>query len=286
MAELNADAAVVDPHAAFACSPLAALGSLWRHRRLIARMTRREVLGRYQGSLLGLAWSFFNPLLMLAVYTFVFSVVFKARWGEPQDGGRVGFALILFVGMIIHGIFAEVVNRAPGLLPGNPNLVRKVVFPLEILPAVSLGAAGFHALVSLGVLTLAFVAAYGPPPPTSLYLPLVLAPLLLLTLGTAWAFASLGVFVRDIGQGVGIATTVLLFLSPVFYPASALPPEYRPWLEANPLGFIIEQARAVLFWGRAPDWPRLGLHLFGAAAVAQLGFAWFQKTRKGFADVL
>lgn len=285
MAEMSA-AAAVDPHAPPPLSPLAAVSGLWRHRRLIVRMTRREVAGRYRGSVFGLAWSFFNPLLMLAVYTFVFSVVFKARWGAPEEGGKVGFALILFVGMIVHGIFAEVVNRAPGLLPGNANYVRKVVFPLEILPAVSLGAALFHALVSVGVLLLAFILANGPPPWTAVCLPLVFLPLLLLSLGAGWFFAALGVFVRDIGQGIGIATTVLLFVSPVFYPASALPAEFRPWMAANPLSFIIEQARGVLFWGQLPDWPRLALHCLGAAAVAQLGFVWFQKTRKGFSDVL
>jgi lipopolysaccharide transport system permease protein len=276
----------MNPHAAQPTSLLALVLSLWRNRQLIAQMTRRDVAGRYKGSALGLAWSFFNPVFMLVVYTFVFSVVFKARWGVGVEETKTQFAVVLFVGLIVHGLFAEVLNRAPGLILGNVNYVKKVVFPLEILPAVSMGAALFHSLVSLLVLFIAFVIFNGYLHWTAIFTPLVLLPLVIFTLGLAWILASLGVFIRDVGQTIGMLTTVVLFVSPVFFPVTALPERFRPWMMANPLTFIIEQAREVLIWGHLPNWAGLGLYTLVATAVAWAGYAWFQKTRKGFADVL
>jgi lipopolysaccharide transport system permease protein len=276
----------MNPHAAQPASPAALAASLWRNRGLIARLTRREVVGRYRGSVLGLAWSFFHPLLMLAVYTFVFSVVFESRWGPEGEAGKGQFAVVLFVGMIVHGLFAEVVNRAPLLILSNPGYVKKVVFPLEILPVVATGAALFHSLASLAVLLAAFALFNGFLRWTAIFMPLVLLPLLMVTLGIAWTMASLGVFLRDAGQAIGIVTVVMLFLSPVFYPVAALPEAFRPWLLANPLTFIIEQAREVLIWGRLPDFAGLGLYGLAAIAIAWAGYACFQKARRGFADVL
>jgi len=186
----------------------------------------------------------------------------------------------------VQGLFAEVLNRAPGLVLGNVNYVKKVVFPLEVLPVVSLGAALFHSLINLFVLLAAFVLFNGYVHWTALFAPLVLFPLIVATLGFAWILASLGVFIRDVGQTIGIIMTVSMFLSPVFYPITAVPEEYRLWIMANPLTFIIEQAREVLIWGRLPDWGGLAIYLLAALGVAGIGFAWFQKTRKGFADVL
>lgn len=265
-----------------------ALGnSLWRNRQLIAQLTQREVVGRYRGSVLGLAWSFFNPVFMLTVYTFVFSEIFKTRWSDAAaDDSKTQFALVLFVGMIVLGLFSEVVNRAPGLIVANVNYVKKVVFPLEILPVVALGAALFHGLISLGVLLAAFALFNGTLHWTVLFAPLVLLPLVIVTLGLAWMLAALGVFLRDVGQTVGLLTTVLTFLSPVFYPVSAVPERFRPFIMANPLTFIIEQARDVLVWGRLPHWTGLCIYTLAACATAWAGFAWFQKTRRGFADVL
>ena len=276
----------INPHAAKPTSLMALAKSLWRNRQLIAQMTRREVTGRYKGSVMGLAWSFFNPVFMLTVYTFVFSVVFKARWGVGGEESKTQFALVLFVGLIVHGLLAEVLNRAPGLILSNGNYVKKVVFPLEILPVVSMGAALFHSLISLGVLLIAFVLFNGYLHWTVVLAPLVLLPLAILTMGLAWMLASLGVFLRDVGQTIGIITTVMLFLAPVFYPVSAVPERLRPIIMANPLSFIIKQAREVLIWGHLPDWIGLGLYTLAATAIAWVGYAWFQKTRKGFADVL
>ena len=276
----------MNPHQANPATPVAMFTSLWRNRGLIWQMTRRDVMGRYRGSVMGLAWSFFNPVLMLIVYTFVFSVVFKARWSVGGEESKAGFAIVLFVGMIVHGIFAECVNRAPGLILSNVNYVKKVVFPLEILPWVAMGSALFYGLVSVIVLMLAQLVVNQSFPWTSVLFPLVFLPLIFASMGFTWFLAALGVFVRDVGQVTGVFTTVLLFLSPVFYPVSALPEKYQGWLQLNPLTLIIEESRKVLIFGSLPDWPSLGVALLAGLAIAATGFWWFQKTRKGFADVL
>ena len=275
----------MNPHAAHPASPASMLRSLWGNRELIVQMARREVIGRYKGSLMGLMWSFLNPVFMLAVYSFVFSVAFKARWSGGNES-QTQFAVVLFSGMIVHALFAEVLNRAPGIVLGNVNYVKKVVFPLEILTVVSLCAALFHALVSLLVLLVAFSMMNGFIHWTMIFAPLVLLPLMILSLGFGWMLSSLGVFVRDIGQLIVVLTSALMFLSPVFYPVSALPETVQPWLQLNPLTFIIEQTREVLIWGRLPDWKGLTIYFVGASIFAWLGYFWFQKTRKGFADVL
>ncbi|MEC5216761.1 lipopolysaccharide transport system permease protein [Actimicrobium sp. GrIS 1.19] len=275
----------INPHAAHPTSLAALVGGLWRNRQLISQLIKREVVGRYKGSAMGLTWSFFNPVFMLVVYTFVFSEIFKSRWGGPEES-KTQFAVALFVGMIVLNLFSEVLNRAPGLILSNVNYVKKVVFPIEILPVVAMGATLFHSLISLCVLGMAFMLFNGYLNWTIVFTPLVFAPLIILATGLAWMLASLGVFLRDVGQTISILTTVLMFLSPVFYPVTAVPERFRPFIMANPLTFIIEQARNVLIWGRQPDWIGLATYLVVAVGVAWLGFVWFQKTRKGFADVL
>lgn len=259
--------------------------SLWRNRDLVKQMVKREVVGRYRGSFMGILWSFFYPVFMLAVYTFVFSVVFKARWNAGSDS-KTEFALVLFAGLIVFNLFAECINRAPGLILSNTNYVKKVVFPLETLPLVTLGSALFHALISLGVWLIAYFIFFGTPHSTGLLFPLILLPLLLIIMGLSWGLASLGVYLRDVSQFIGIVTTVMMFISPLFYPTSALPEKYRHLLMLNPLTPVIELVRDVLFWGKVPNFIILTVYLFCAALIAWLGFAWFQKTRKGFADVL
>lgn len=266
-------------------SPWSMVRSLWSNRNLIAQLTRREVISRYRGSVIGLAWSFFNPLLMLAVYTFFFSVVFQARWGG-EGATKSEFAIFLFCGILVHGLFAECINRAPTLILANVNYVKRVVFPLDILPWVAMGSALFHAAVSLIVLLIAQVALKHSITYSALLFPVVLLPLILMSMGVAWIFAAIGVFVRDIGQITVVLTTVLLFLSPVFYPITAMPERYRPWIEANPLTFIIEQARVVLILGGSPNWLLLGKYTVGGLAVAMAGYWVFQRMRRGFADVL
>jgi lipopolysaccharide transport system permease protein len=278
----------MNPHAHHPGTPVALASSLAKHASLIRQMARRDAVGRYKGSILGLAWSFFHPLLMLAVYTVVFGVIFRARWGSGPStpSSNIDFALILFVGMIVHGLFAEVLNRAPGLILANSNYVRRVVFPLEILVPVSLLSALLHTSISLLILAVALLLHHGSIPTTAVLLPVVMLPLLVLTLGLGWFLASLGVYVRDIGHIVGVVTTVLLFLSPMFYPIEAVPEGFRTAIRMNPLTLIMEQCREVLIWGRGPDWGALGLYLLGSLAIAFAGYWWFQSTRKGFADVL
>jgi len=266
--------------------PFEPFRSVWKHRSLIWEMGKREVIGRYRGSIFGLAWSFFNPIVMLVVYTFVFSVAFKARWGVAEEGGQVDFAIVLFVGLMVHGLFSECINRAPGLILSNVNYVKKVVFPLEILPWVGLGSAFFRTCVSLLVLLTASFILYLHLPWTVILFPLVILPLLTFILGVAWFLAATGVFIRDIGQTTGIITTAMLFLAPVFYQRSALPDKYQQFLLLNPLTFIIEEARQVLLFGQMPDWSGLGIYSVISVFVAWVGFWWFQKTRKGFADVI
>lgn len=269
----------------FSATPRALIASLWRHRDLIKSFVQRDVLGRYRGSFMGILWSFLNPLFMLVVYTFVFSVIFKARWGTGSDS-KTEFALILFAGLMVFSLFAECVNRAPGVILSNPNYVKKVVFPLEVLPWVNLGSALFHGAISLSVWMIAYIVFFGVPHLTALYLPFILLPLIFFIMGLSWALASLGVYLRDAAQFVGIVTSTLMFLSPIFYPVTAIPERYRGVLYLNPLTPAIEQVRDALYWGKAPDFAVLGIYLVITAFVAWLGFAWFQKTRKGFADVL
>lgn len=259
-------------------------GSLWKHRSLIAQMTRREVVGRYRGSVMGLLWTLLYPLLMLAVYTFVFSVVFQARWGGSDSQSE--FAAMVFTGMIVHGVFAEALNKAPQLVISNANFVKKVVFPLEVLSWVSMGSALFHAAISTAVLLAFRLLVDGNIPLTALLFPVVVLPLLLLAMGVSWFLASLGVYLRDVGQVTGVLTTILLFLSPVFYPVSALPQAYRDLIALNPLTPAITHARDTLLMGRVPDWTQWGFALAVGLVASWLGLAWFQRTRRGFADVI
>lgn len=269
----------------FSISPGEMIASFWRNRSLITTMVKREVAGRYRGSVMGIAWSFFNPLLMLVIYTFVFSVIFKARWGIAHES-KTDFAIILFVGLIVHGLFAECVNRAPGLILSNVNYVKKVIFPLEILPWVTFGSTLFHTTINLVVLLSAQLILARQMPWTVIIFPLILLPLVFATMGFAWFLAALGVYVRDIGQVTGMFTTVLMFASAVFYPISALPGPYQIWLQWNPLAFIIEEGRKSLIFGQLPDIGRWGIMLAAGMLIGWAGFAWFQRTRRGFADVL
>ena len=269
----------------FSAHPSAMVLSLWRNRDLVRTLAVREVMGRYRGTFMGILWSFINPIFMLSVYTFVFSVVFKARWNSGNES-RTEFALVLFAGLIVFGLFSECVGRAPGIILANVNYVKKVVFPLEVLPWVSLGSALFHMGISLFVWLIAHFFLFGFPPVTALWLPAVWFPLAMFVMGVSWGLASLGVFLRDISQFIGLLITTLMFLSPIFYPATALPEGYRHLLYLNPLTPAIEMTRDVLFWGKVPDLILLSIYTMCSIFIAWLGFAWFQKTRKGFADVL
>lgn len=267
-------------------SPASLVRSALSHRHLILQLAQRDVLGRYRGSALGVVWSLVHPILMLTVYTFVFSVVFGTRWPGAAPDDRLHFAIVLFAGMIVFGVFSECVGKAPTLVVSQPNFVKKVVFPLEVMPWVPLLASLFHAAISFVVLFTLLLVARGGLHWTIIFLPLVFLPLAFLCLGLGWILASLGVFLRDIGQMVGVAVTALMFLSPLFYPSSALPERLRWVMEINPLAFPIEQAREVVVVGNLPNWAGLVAYSVAGAVVMWLGYAWFQRTRSGFADVL
>lgn len=234
---------------------------------------------------MGWAWSVITPLLTLAVYTIVFRNVFSVKW-TGGDGTSVEFAVLIFIGMTVFGFFSECVTRAPLLITSNVNYVKKIVFPLEILPWVSLGVAAFHALVSLMVLLVFYAVVVGLPHWTVVLYPLVFAPLLLLTMGLSWIFSAIGVYFRDMGHIIGSLLLPLMFLTPIFYPISALPGELRGVIALNPLASVIENARLVLYWGQLPELMPLVAAIVATGVFAFLGLCFFQKSREGFADVL
>lgn len=255
------------------------------HSHLLRQLVQRELSGRYKGSLLGFLWALLNPILLLVVYGFFFGVVFQGRWGDAHLTTD-NLAINLFAGMIVHSFLAEVLTRSPQLILGHVNYVKKVVFPLELLPLALLGSVLAHFAVAFLVLLLFLPFVHGLPAPTVLLVPLVIAPLAVLSLGIAWLLAAAGVYLRDIGQLMGFFSTALLFMAPVFYPLTALPEWARLWLYLNPLTFVIEQVRALTFAGQWPDWTGLLIYSATAVLVATGGLAFFRKARRGFADVL
>jgi lipopolysaccharide transport system permease protein len=259
------------------------LNTLIANRALINRLAVRDVASRYKGSVFGLLWSFFTPLLMLAVYSFVFGLVFKARWSVDTEKN---FALILFVGLMFHSVLAESLVKAPGLILSNVNYVKKVVFPIEILAWTSVLGSIFNFIVSIVILFFALLLLGENIYLTWLYLPIVVLPLVTLCLGISWLLASLGVYIRDISQITTILSTILLFLCPIFYPIEVIPVEYQGFIMMNPLTFLVDQARAILIFGAEPNIRGLALYSVVSLVFCQLAFMWFQKTKRGFADVL
>ena len=271
----------------FSASPREMVASFWRNRSLIYVLSRREILGCYRGSYFGILWSFFNPLVMLVVYTFVFSQIFQSRW-TPHGNSKVEFALVLFAGLIIFNIFSECLTQAPKLILNNINYVKKVAFPLEILPWITLYAALFHGCLSFLVWIMAYGLFFGAPHLTIIYIPLIILPFCLMVLGLSWILSSLGVYIRDIGQFIGIVISALMFTAPIFYPLTSLSEEYQRYIYLNPLTVPVQIIRDYIFWGLEPDTSLRLLITYWAVSLMTVwfGFFWFQKTRKGFADAL
>ncbi|PPD51139.1 MAG: sugar ABC transporter permease [Methylobacter sp.] len=261
------------------------INGLLQHRELLWELVKRDFIGRYKGSMLGVIWSLFNPLLMLTIYTVVFSVAFKAKWGTGEES-KIAFAIVLFSGMIIHSFFAECLNRAPSLITSHPHYVKKVVFPIEILPWMAMFSALLHFLVSFGVLLVFCLLAGVTIHLGVLFTPIILLPLILMVIGFCWAVASLGVYLRDLSQVMGMVTTVALFLAPVFYPIDALPEAYRAFLMWNPITLPVIQLRDLMLWDKPIHWDKWAISLAIGITVCQTGYWWFQKSRRGFADVL
>jgi len=256
-----------------------------RDFRLIVIMTVRDVAARYRGSLMGVFWALLLPLLMLALYSFVFSTVFQVRWGTGEES-KAEFTLALFLGLIAFNFFAECMSKAPSSMQSNVTYLTKVIFPVEIIPVVVVLSATMHAAVAFFVWLLGHVVFLGSIHISALYFPLILIPFLLFTFGVTWFLASLGVYLRDLNQVIGVITTALMFLSPIFFPVKSFPENFRFLLYVNPLTPVIEQSRNALLWGVPPDLLILGFYWVVTAVFAFLGFVWFQKTKAGFADVI
>lgn len=275
----------MNPHLAASTSSLALLKTLFHNRHLIISLTKREITSRYKGSSLGLLWSFVTPIMMLVVYTFVFSIIFKAKWVGGSDS-KIEFALILFAGLMVFNLFSECISRAPSLITQNVNYVKKVIFPLEILPIVTFGAALFHFMISFIIWLIFYIIFIGTPHVETFFLFLILIPLFLYIIGISWFLASFGVYFRDISHIIGVIITLLMFLSAIFYPVSSLPESYQSIMQINPLTVLVEQTRETLIWGHELQvfvWVK---QLILSTITAWIGFIWFQKTRKGFADVI
>lgn len=258
---------------------------IYINKRLIYSLTKRDIASKYKGSVIGLLWTFIYPVMMLAVYTFVFSVVFKARWPGGSDS-KTEFALVLFSGLMIFNIFSECISRAPSLIIGNVNYVKKVVFPLNILPVVSLLSSLFHFVMAMIVWVVFYVIFFGMPKIEVLFLPFAILPMILIVLGVSYFLSAIGVYIRDVIQFIGVFVTMLMFLSPLFYPVSALPESFQSLMHLNPLTYAIETARGLLIFGNKIEWGIWGKEFLHSVLVLILGYVFFVKTRRGFADVL
>jgi lipopolysaccharide transport system permease protein len=259
---------------------------IYKSRDLLKQLIKRNVQIRYKGSMLGLFWLFATPLFMLAVYTFVFSVVFKARWETGGDESKVAFALTMFCGLSVFNIFSESLNGSVGTISGNPNYVKKVVFPQEILPVASMLTSLFFGLIWIGILVLGVTIFMQKLCLTAVCLPLILLPLLLFSCGLSWFLASLAVYFRDIVHAVGILIQILFFMTPIFYSIEMVPESFQKVLRLNPLTDIVQNTREILIFGHWPNWTAIGILTLCSLFIFQLGYVWFMKTKKGFADVL
>jgi lipopolysaccharide transport system permease protein len=266
-------------------NPLHVVLSMYRYRSLIHQLIRREIAMRYRGSFLGVFWSLITPVLMLTIYTFVFGVVFKSRWRQDSTD-QLEFAVVMFAGVVVHSLISECLTRAPGLIVGNANFVKKVVFPLEVFAWVSVGTALFHALIAMLVFAAAIVVWQGHIPWSAILVPVIFLPYIVLIVGLTWILSSLGVYLRDLGQVMGIVSSMLMFMAPVFYPLQSVPERLAPLLYLNPITFIVEQVRNVAIWGRPVDWAGWVVYSTIACLLAWAGRAWFLRMSKGFADVL
>lgn len=262
------------------------LSSALAHHDLIARLVRRDVEQRFRGSRLGWAWLLLQPLVTIATFYFVFVVVFNNRWGNA-DEPTGEFILALFVGILVFNVFSEIVGKSPGLISGNVNFVKKVVFPLDILPVVSALSALVLFVLGACIWLITFMLVRGGlPPMMALVAPLFLVPIVLYAVGTTWVLSAISVYFRDIGQAVPLVLQALIFLTPVLYPLDRVPGALRGVLMANPLTIPLEAMRNACLSGSLPDLAPLSFNLAGGLAVAAIGHAFFQRARLGFADVL
>jgi lipopolysaccharide transport system permease protein len=270
--------------------------------RLLWQLGVRDIQSRYKGSVLGILWSFITPLLTVALYTFLFSYVFKSQWGEDMrsplarqmsqgQSTHSQYALVLFAGLIVHSFLADIMVRACWVITSQANLVKKVVFPLHVLPTVVVFSALFQWIISTGLLLLALVVSAGWNFEEVIFvswfsLPLLMIPLVLVGLGVAWFLAGVGVFLRDLGQLMSWIVMALMFSAPILYPLANLPAAYREWFYLNPLTWVVETLRHVIYWGVWPRWDEWFIFLNASFFIAFAGSWVFGRMKKGFADVL
>jgi lipopolysaccharide transport system permease protein len=251
---------------------------------LIYSFAKRELLGRYKGSVLGIAWAVLTPAVMIAIFTFVFSGIFHARFNA--GGSHWDFAVYLFCGLLPWSMFQESIQQSANTILAHSNLVKRVVFPLETLPAAQVLAALGNQLFATIALLIAVILVRQRLDLTVLWLPVLLIPQLLFALGAAWLIASLGVFLRDITQGVTLLLMAWMYLTPIIYPESIVPERLRPFINLNPFTPLVRSYRRIFLEGSAPDWPGLAYFTAFAFLVFLFGYWWFARTRKSFADVV
>ena len=260
------------------------LATIWRNRSLIRTLVRRDILSRYSGSFGGAFWTVLNPLLLMLTYFFVFGLVLKSR--IPGDPSPAGFALYLLCGMLPWLAFSEAAGRAPGILLEHRNFIRKLLFPVEILP-VNLAVTGLVTeFFGLALFVAAVFLTRGHLPVTALYIPLIAIPQFLFTAGVCWFLAALGAFMRDLAQINGFLLTVWFFVTPICYPEQSMPTVARAWMEKNPFYILVHAYRAVLLDGVAPDWTPIIWLTAISGLIFIAGHAWFYKLRRSFADLL
>jgi lipopolysaccharide transport system permease protein len=257
----------------------------WKHRHLLSLLIERNVEASFRGSVLGKLWTALVPLLRLAVYTLVLGFILRVKW--PGHGNTpLETALLYFVGLTFYDFFMEAISTAPSLMHDNVNYVKKVVFPLEILPCAMLGAALVRLGVTSTILLIFFLVIRGVPPLATLAVPLVVAPFALIVLGAVWFLSALGAYVRDLRQLMGVVALMMMYLSPIFFPLAMVPERARPFFYANPLAFMIESTRSALFAAEWPNWAGLILYSAIALLFAAAGYRWFLRVKSGFADVV
>jgi lipopolysaccharide transport system permease protein len=262
-----------------------ALAIPWRHRRLVARLARRDIAARYRGSIFGPLWALALPLAMLGIYNFAFGRIFGGRFGESATGDAP-FALVLFAGLLLFQIFGDIVQSSPSLIRNNATYIKQIIFPLEILPVVAVVVALFNAAVSFAMLLVFYAILIEVPPISALWIGVIALPLIFLAIGAGWLLSSIGAYFRDLTQVAGLVCTATLFLTPIFYPLEAVPASLRTVIGLNPIATVVEQARSVLFRSEPPDFMALALCLLGSLVVYFAGFAVFQRLRPHFADLV
>ncbi len=259
--------------------------SFVKNWNLIFQLTKRNIEARFKGAALGVLWSFFTPILMLVVYTFVFGVILDIRWIN-QEGGNLEFATILFSGLIVHTYFSDCLQASTELIVSNRQYVKKVVFPLETLSWVAAFTALFQLVVSILVLISYLLIINQSLSWTIIFLPIIIFPLMIMALGFSWLISAVTVYVRDLRQIIGPLTLILLFVSPIFYPATNLPSNLRFLIYVNPISWVVDESRNLILWGTLPDLNGALIYYSASIAIAWFGLFCFKNLRLGFSDVI